>query len=156
MNDLPKTQIDKEIWSHKNLRKCSSTLHLTIDSITFTTVDYYSKRLVVSRVVFIYLCCWNELQKSSKWVLPGSSTDTNKSAKKKPLNKYLTCSVCEETIKDSSATSQGQESILCRVLVAHGYTVTVLAFLKEPFGMQTTQISLSSVYTVLQTNMRKK
>ena len=52
-------------------------------------------------------------KKGGKRVLQVSPTDANKSAKKKPPNKSFTCPVCEEFIKDSSATSDGQDSILC-------------------------------------------
>ena len=52
-------------------------------------------------------------KKGGKRVLQVSPTDANKSAKKKPPNKSFICPVCEEFIKDSSATSDGQDSILC-------------------------------------------
>ena len=52
-------------------------------------------------------------KKGGKRVLPVSPTDANKPVKKKPPDKSFICPVCEETIKDPSPTSEGQESIFC-------------------------------------------
>ena len=67
----------------------------------------------VSVWYYFYLCFEMNSKKGGKRVLQVSPTDANKSAKKKPPNKSFTCPVCEEFIKDSSATSDGQDSILC-------------------------------------------